>query len=101
MELPRLEPLHQKLKSEGVSFIAIEATNEAQAAVEFIEKHKLTYNFLDNPKGEDDVCRGKYGIRDFPSAFIINEEGKAIYMHYGFEEGDEVKIEEEIRSLLK
>jgi peroxiredoxin len=101
VELPRLEPLYQELKSEGFQIIAIELTNNIEKATNFIAEHGLTYPLLDNPKDEEEIIMAKLGVHVFPTSYLVNQEGKVIYMHIGFVEGDEVKLEEEIRSLMK
>jgi len=100
VELPRLEPLYQKYKDKGLAVVAVEAARDTEGATTFIEEHKLTYACLENGEGEGDVVRSIFGVRSFPTSYLIDRNGKIMFYHLGFEEGDEEKLEEEILQLL-
>lgn len=100
MELPRLEPLYQKYKDQGFRVIAVEATRDTDGAKKFIEENRLTYAFLENGEDDRDVVRSKFGVRVFPTSFLIDSKGRVVATHIGFDEGDELKFEEEIKALL-
>ncbi len=99
MELPRLEPLWLKYKDKGLSVIAIEATRDRDRAVEFIEKHKLSYHLLE-PEQEKQVVKDQFGIKWFPTAYLIDRFGRIMICHVGFRAGDEVELEKEILRLV-
>lgn len=98
MELPRLETLWQKYRDQGVAIVAVEAVRDRERAVKFIEEKKLDFPLLENDENND-VVRGTYGVRSFPTSFMIDREGRIIYCHVGFEPGDEEKLEKEILEL--
>jgi len=100
VELPRLETLHKKYKDQGLSVIAIEARRDRKGAVEFISENNLSYIFLENGENEDEVVNKQFGVSGFPTSYLVDADGKIMFAHLGFEEGDEEKIEEEIRRLL-
>lgn len=99
--MPRLEPLWRKYRDRGFTVVAVEAKRDAKNALKFIEDRKLTYDFLENGEGNDDVVKKIYGVYGFPSTFLLDREGRILAFHYGFEVGDEKKIEEELVGLLK
>ena len=100
MELPRLEPLHQQYHDQGLRIVAIDGMADTDRSREFIDDHDLTYTFLENGEGEDDIPGGLFGIRGYPTSFLIDGEGRILAVHVGFSEGDEKKLEEEIRRVL-
>lgn len=100
MELPRLEPLWQKYKDKGLTVVAVEAQRDTEGATTFINENNLTYTFLENGEGEEDVVRSVFGVRSFPSSYLIDRQGRIMFYHLGFDEGDEVKLEKEILQLL-
>ncbi len=100
MELPRLQPLHEQYKDQGVSIIAIEAKRDRERAEKFISEKNLTYPLLETGEGEADIVRNVFGVRSFPTSFLIDEKGRIIFVHVGFSRGDEAKIESEIKQLL-
>ena len=100
MELPRLEPLWQKYQEQGVQVVAIESERDTERAVEFIAENDLTYHLLEDYEGDDNVLASKLEIFGFPTSYLVDREGRILYSHIGFEEGDEVQLEEEIKRLL-
>ena len=98
MELPRLEPLWQKHRDRGLSIIAVEATGDRERAVKFIEENNLTYHLLEADI-EKKLAKEKFGIKWFPTSYLIDREGRIMICHVGFEAGDEIRLEQEILSL--
>ena len=98
MELPRLEPLWKKYRDKGFSVIAIEATKDRERAVKFIEENGLTYHLLEAEE-EKILVKKQFGIKWFPTSFLIDREGRVMICHVGFSAGDEEKLEKEILSL--
>jgi peroxiredoxin len=93
-----LETLWRKYRGQGVAVVAVEAVGDRERAVKFIGEKKLSFALLENDESND-VVRDKYGVRSFPTSFMIDREGKIIYCHVGFEPGDEEKLEKEIVEL--
>jgi len=100
VELPRLQPLYETYKDRGFEVVAIERQRDTERATKFIEENGLTYTFLENGEGDDEVVRAVYGVRSFPTSFLVDRDGMIRYYHLGFEEGDEEKMAKEIESLL-
>jgi peroxiredoxin len=99
VELPRLEPLWQKYKDRGFSVVAIEAARDTDRATKFIEENNLTYHLLETEEAND-VVDDVFNVHVFPTSFLIDKEGKIMYCHIGFDEGDEEGLEKEILSLM-
>lgn len=100
MELPRLEPIYQKYKDQGFRVVAVESERDTEGARKFIEENKLTYTFLEDREADDEKVVPKLTTGSFPTSYLINREGKVIFAHVGFDEGDEEKIEQEVQKLL-
>jgi peroxiredoxin len=100
VELPRLQTLWETYKDQGLEIVAIESNRETEQAKKFIEKKGLTMTFVENGEGDGEVVRGQYEVSGFPTTFVIDREGRLVFYHLGFDEGDEKKMEEEILKLL-
>ena len=100
MELPRLEPLWQKYRDQGLQVVAVEANRDREGALKFIAENKLTYHFLEELEAEDQKVVPGLITGGFPTSYLLDRQGRVVFAHYDFEEGGEVKIEEEIRQLL-
>lgn len=100
MELPRLEPLWQKYRDQGLHVVAIEAFRDREGALKFIEENDLTYHFLEEKEAEEEKVVPGLIPGGYPTSYLLDREGRVIFAHYGFDEGDEVKIEKEIQRLL-
>ncbi len=100
MELPRLQPLYETYKDQGFEVVAVESRRDTERATQFIEDKGLTYTLLENGEDELEVVDGTFGVRSFPTSFLIDREGRVMYYHLGFELGDEKKLAAQIESLL-
>ena len=100
MELPRLEPLWQKYRNQGLTVIAIESEQDTERALEFIAENDLTYPMVEDLEGDDNVVANTLQIYGFPTSYLVDRNGRVMYSHLGFDDGDEVKLEEEIQKLL-
>jgi len=66
-----------------------------------IEEAKLGFTCLENGEDDSEVVEGVFQIWGYPSSFIVDREGRIMYYHLGFDEGDEKVIEEEVLGLLE
>jgi peroxiredoxin len=101
VELPRLQTVWEKHRDKGFEVIAIESNRETERAKKFIEEAGLEFTCLENGEGESEAVEGVFQVMGFPTSFIVDREGRIMYYHLGFDEGDGTLIEEEVLSLLE
>ena len=99
MELPRVEELYKKYRDRGFAVVAIEAARDTDRALKVIKEHNLTFDMLETEE-DNDVVDDVFAVQGFPTVFMIDRDGKIVYSHLGFVEGDEAKLEREILALL-
>jgi len=100
VEVPRLQPLYEKYNDQGFEIVAVDGMRDTERSIKFIEKYGLTFTMLENADGDAEVARTIFKVSGYPTSFLINRAGKVMFVHLGFEKGDEDKIEEEILRLL-
>jgi len=100
VELPRLQTLHEAYREQGLEVVAVEAFHETERATAFIEAKGLTFTLLENGADDADVVRSLFKLYGYPMSLLVDREGRVMYAHLGFDLGDEVALEEEIKSLL-
>ncbi|NWG01196.1 MAG: TlpA family protein disulfide reductase [Thermoanaerobaculaceae bacterium] len=101
MELPRLQPLYATYRDRGFTVVAVERTRDTGRAKQFIAEHSLSFPCLENGTGEGEVVWKQYQVAVFPTSMLIDRRGRVVAMHVGFEEGDEAKLEAEVRQWLE
>ncbi len=97
IELPALNALHKKYKGKGLVVVGVNVDDDIKEAKSFLKEHSVGFP-LAYDKGKKMV--NTLEISTMPTSFILSE-GKIIKIHAGFRDGDEKKIEDEIKSLLK
>jgi peroxiredoxin len=101
VELPRLQTIWDEHRERGFEVIAIESNRETDRAVKFIEEAKLGFTCLENGEGDSEVVETVFDVMGYPTSFVVDREGRIMFYHLGFDDGDEKVIEEEILSLLE
>lgn len=100
MELPRLEPLFMEYQDQGLQIIAVESMRDTERATKFIAEQGLTYPCLENGEGDAEFVRKTFQVTSHPTSFLIDGQGRILYVHVGFGEGDEEKLAKEIERVL-
>ncbi len=99
-ELKHFQKFFETYDDSGVGFLSV-CVNEAkdQSKVRaFLAGNRYNFPTLLDP--EQQAMR-KFGLKDVPGSFILNTEGRIVWSHFGFKEGDEMLLESEIKKLIK
>ncbi len=100
MELPRLQELYESYHDQGLEIVAVERRRDTERAQKFIADKGLTFTMLENGEDDQEVVRSIFNVRGFPTSYLIDRQGRIMFYHLGWEEGDEVIYEEQIKQLL-
>ena len=72
-EMPSMEKLYQELKDEGFELLAVNVDESgAETVAPFMEKHKLGFPVLLDPRGD---IKNLYLTTGIPESFIIDKHG--------------------------
>ena len=99
--MPRLKPLWEKYHDAGLSIVAIDNASVSVGAPKMIKEKNLPFHFVETKKGKDDPCVNIYKVEVVPYNMILDEQGRVFYIHKGYVEGDEKKMEEVVKKILK
>jgi peroxiredoxin len=96
--LPRLDELFRKYAEERLSVIVINFEGPREKTQKFINENNLTIPFLEDVGAE--MTQNVFQAGPFSYTYIVDDQGRILYIHGTFREGDEKKIEEKIKLLL-
>ncbi len=96
MEMPELNELVEKYKTEAVVFLGLALDNE-KALQSFIKETAFHYNIIANSSKLAD----QFDVEGYPTHFIVDKEGKIIYEAKGFTSFGVSNLDKAIKSALK
>ena len=97
-EMPSMETLYQRLKSQGLEILAVDLREDKATVQQFIRNNRFTFPV---PLDEDGKVGSRYGISAIPTSFIINREGKIVSKIVGSISWDNPKVITAFETLLK
>jgi len=95
-EMPSMQILHDELKSDGIELVAVDVQEPEKTVRKFIEENGYNFHILLDPRG---VVGAQYGIRSFPTTFLIDTEGYAVAQTVGAREWDSEELYDVLRSM--
>lgn len=86
-DIPVLKELYKTYYPKGVEFIGINATWASSAIRDLISKYEIPWpqmgDFKWAPNGKERFCSDTYGIRFFPTYYLVNPEGIIVSLQVG------------------
>lgn len=97
--IPKLNNIYNRFEEEGVQFIGINVDGPRnQSKVKpFAKTLEIKYPVLLDP---DQELVNDFNVNVFPTLLIFDENGDKVFVHEGFNSGDEEIINGEIQKLL-
>lgn len=99
VELPALNAIYKKYKSQGLVVIGVNVDATPEEAKAFLKEHPVSFPIAYD--GAKKTLVEQLQIDKMPTSFILDRNGKVVVRHEAFRHGDEKKIEQEIVKLLK
>ena len=94
---PKLEELNVKYRSSGLQIVGVSEDGDADGIPMFAKglgtKFPLVWD-------QDKSIAAKWQPKSMPCTFIVDKNGIVRFVHFGFHDGEEASIEQEIKSLL-
>lgn len=98
--LPKLNLIYTEFSEQGVAFVGINVDGPRnQSKVKpFVSTLSIKYPIVLDP---DQDLVNEYNVTAFPTLIVLNSEGEELFVHEGFNPGDEVIIRDKLIKLLK
>ena len=97
MSFPKLNELHNELKNQGFTVVAVNLDEEEQEAARFLAEHPVEFAVARDAEG---TCPTEFEVMAMPSAFIIDKQGRIRKVHLGFKQDDVSEIRETVLALM-
>ena len=98
-EMRHLESIFDKYKEHGLTILGInQDTPRSLAKVKsYISTHNITFPIALDPNTE---IFQQFNGQSIPLSILYNKKGEVVYKHVGYLPGDEIELEEKIRTVL-
>lgn len=99
-EMKHLSKFNEKYKDSGFKVISICTDTKSKGRVKsFVKKKKYSFDMLFDLNGKNGLLK-KLGSGGCPFTAMVNTDGTIFLKHLGYEKGDEIMIEKEIKALI-
>lgn len=95
-ELPSLNRAQERLKEDGVKFIAININEDLVTIQSFLRDHPIEFDVL---RDESSAQLANWNMTGLPTTFILDSKGRVAYQALGDREWDNDSIIEKIKKL--
>lgn len=96
-ELPRLQKMAERLRSQGVEIVTVNIDDDPANAAAFVRSRKL--DGLTVVADSDKQIVGSFEPPKMPTSYVIDRTGVVRAVNAGFDEGDENKLEQQLKGL--
>jgi thiol-disulfide isomerase/thioredoxin len=97
-EMPLMDELYSQYKDLGFTILAVNVDVNREAAHRFLDKVPVNYPILYDPESSVSEL---YEVQAMPTTVMIDRDGNARYIHYGYQPGYEDEYEQQIRELVR
>jgi peroxiredoxin len=97
-EMPLMDGLYSRYKDLGFTILAVNVDENREEAHRFLDKVPVNYPILYDPESSVSEL---YEVQAMPTTVMIDRDGNARYLHYGYQPGYEDEYEQQIRELVR
>jgi peroxiredoxin len=97
-EMPLMDELYSQYKDLGFTILAVNVDENREEAHRFLDKVPVNYPILYDPESSVSEL---YEVQAMPTTVMIDRNGTARYLHYGYQPGYEDEYEQQIRELVR
>jgi len=96
--LPFFEKEIHPLEGSNFKLVIVNIDEEKQDAIDFLQKHPISFLNLYDPSGKIGV---PMGVSSMPTGFLVDAQGKVIFKHIGFGDRYASKLKNEIQKRIQ
>ena len=97
---PDIQRLHDTYKAQGLSVVYINTyPGEEKLVPGWLDTHRYTVPVLVGARLDD--MQRDYGVEATPTHYLLDAKGQVLSKHSGYQAGDSVALEQEIKNALK
>lgn len=97
-EMPLMDEIYSRYQDLGFTILAVNVDENRDEALRFLDKVPVTYPVLYDPESSVSEL---YEVPAMPTTVMIDRDGTARYIHYGYKPGYETEYETQIRELVR
>jgi peroxiredoxin len=98
-ELPHLQKVYDEYQGKGLEIMAVFGEKDkADWAKGYWAENGLKFLLLSDEYG---IVTKRYEIKEYPTSFVINREGRLAKVFHGYDENIEKECDEAVASLVK
>jgi peroxiredoxin len=97
-EMPLMDDIYSRYQDLGFTILAVNVDENRDEALRFLDKVPVNYPILYDPESSVSEL---YEVPAMPTTVMIDRDGNARYIHYGFKPGYEDEYEAQIRELVR
>ncbi|MEH6561860.1 MAG: TlpA disulfide reductase family protein [Marinobacter sp.] len=97
-EMPLMDDIYSRYQDLGFTILAVNVDENRDEALRFLDKVPVNYPILYDPESSVSEL---YEVPAMPTTVMIDRDGNARYIHYGYKPGYEAEYETQIRELVR
>lgn len=97
-EMPLMDDIYEQYKDLGFTVLAVNVDENREEAHRFLDKVPVSYPILYDPESQ---VSEQYDVQAMPTTVMIDRNGNARFLHYGYQPGYEDDYEKQIRQLVR
>ena len=94
---PWMNEMQSRYGAKGLKVIAVNVDTDQALALAFIKDHPAKFDIAYDAKGQ---IASQFGLSVMPSSYLIDRQGKVVFVHKGFLEKHIAELEQRIQSVL-
>ena len=84
--MPHLQKIYEELKDKGLGIIALNANDKEELITKYFTESKFTMPAVMGGSGANYTIGKAYGVRAYPTNYLVGADGKVLWRSVGFNE---------------